>query len=321
MAAAPHEVLTSGAAAPVVIEHQVRHYHLRLVAKEILLMTEHRVSVLAGLGVLALLMSCAPAPPPNPTAPPVGATVQAAGTQISGAAGAAATAVQTGVVQPVGTAVQAGAATQVAPTVAAAQTQVAPAAAAAQTQVAPTVAAAQTQVVAPTREAAVTNVVVAGATAQSAATDVSAMRQATATALAPTAQAVATRVAPTVSAAGTQVVGSVGTSVAQSTVHVTNVIVNPTDTTIAIQNSGSSPVNLAGWTLVVGPNMSVLLSDILLAPGMTRTLHFSEGIDTQSDVFMGFGANVASVSLSPGSHVLLIQPPPDSTIASVYSVT
>jgi hypothetical protein len=262
-------------------------------------MTEHRVSLLAGLGVLALLMSCAPAPAPNPTAPPVGATVQAAGTQISGAAGAAATAVQTGVVQPVNTAVQAAVATQVAPTV----------------------AAAQTQVIAPTREAAATSVVVAGATAQSAATDVSAMRQATATALAPTAQAVATRVAPTVSAAGTQVVSSVGTSVAQSTVHVTNVIVNPNDTTIAIQNSGSSPVNLAGWTLVVGPNMSVLLSDILLGPGMTRTIHFSQGIDTQSDVFMDFGANVASASLSPGTHVLLIQPPPDSTIASVYSVT
>jgi hypothetical protein len=228
----------------------------------------------------------------------VGATVQAAGTQINAAAGAAATAVQTGVVQPVANAVQ---------------TQVV-------TQVASTVGAAQTQVIAPTREAAATNVVVAGATAQSAATDVSAMRQATATALAPTAQAVATRVAPTVSAAGTQVVSSVSTSVAASTVHVTNVTVNPNDTTIAIQNSGTSPVNLAGWTLVVGPNMSVLLGDILLPSSTTRTIHFSLGIDTQTDVFMGFGANVANVSLSPGSHVILIQPP-DNTIASVYSVT
>jgi hypothetical protein len=273
-------------------------------------MTEHRASVLAGLGALALLMSCTPAPPANPTTPPVGATVQAAGTQINAAAGAAATAVQTGVVQPVSNAVGTQVATQVAPTVQGAQTQAAA-----------TVPALQTQVVAPTREAAATNVVVAGATAQSAATDVSAMRQATATALAPTAQAVATRVAPTVSAAGTQVVGSVGTSVAQSTVHVTSVTVNPNDTTIAIQNSGSTPVNLAGWTLVVGPNMSVLLGDILLAPGMTRTIHFSQGIDTQSDVFMGFGANVAQASLSPGTHVILIQAPPDNTIASVYSVT
>jgi hypothetical protein len=273
-------------------------------------MTEHRASVLAGLGALALLMSCTPAPPANPTTPPVGATVQAAGTQISSAAGAAATAVQTGVVQPVSNAVGTQVATQVAPTLQGAQTQAAA-----------TVPALQTQVVAPTREAAATNVVVAGATAQSAATDVSAMRQATATALAPTAQAVATRVAPTVSAAGTQVVSSVGTSVAQSTVHVTNVTVNPNDTTIAIQNSGSAPVNLAGWTLVVGPNMSVLLGDILLAPGMTRTIHFSQGIDTQTDVFMGFGANVAQASLSPGTHVILIQAPPDNSIASVYSVT
>jgi hypothetical protein len=272
-------------------------------------MTEHRASVLASLGALALLMSCTPAPPANPTTPPVGATVQAAGTQINSAAGAAATAVQTGVVQPVGTAVQAQVATQVAPTV-----QVV------QTQAAPTVPVLQTQVIAPTRDAAATSVVVTGATAQGAATDIAAIRQATATALAPTAQAVATRVAPTVSAAGTQVVSSVSTSVAQSTVHVTNVTVNPNDTTIAVQNSGSSPVNLAGWTLVVGPNMSVLLGDIPLAPGMTRTIHFSQGIDTQTDVFMGFGANVANVSLSPGSHVILIQPP-DNTVASVYSVT
>ncbi len=158
-----------------------------------------------------------------------------------------------------------------------------------------------------------------GATTQALVTSVSVARQAAATALAPTAQAVATHVAPTVQAAATQVVGALGTSVAGSLVRVTNVTVAANDTTVMIQNSGAGSMNLAGWTLVMGPDLSVVLSDITVDAGQTRALHFSQGTDTASDVFIGFGSNVARSSLQPGTRVVLIAPA--DRIASVYPIT
>jgi hypothetical protein len=126
-------------------------------------------------------------------------------------------------------------------------------------------------------------------------------------------------VAPTVQAAATQVVGSVGTSVAESPVHVINVAVSGTDTTVTIQNSGSSPMSLKGWTLVMGPDMSIVLGDINVNAGQARHLHFSEGTDNDSDVYIGFGSTAAHGSLQPGSRVVLIAPP--NQIASVYPIT
>jgi hypothetical protein len=278
--------------------------------------------LLAGsLSVVALAISCAPAAPtsaPNPT-------VQAAATEVGGAARAVATA-QGGIAQPTTAAAQTqvassaqGAATAVAPTVQSAQTAVATAVVGVATRVAPTVAAARTEI-APTVVAAATNAAATAPTAQAQqATSVSVAREATATALAPTAQAVATRVAPTVQAAATQVVSAVGTSVATSPVHVTNVNVGPTDTIVTIQNGGTTPMNLAGWTLVMGPNLSVALSDITLKEGQTRQVHFSAGTDTDNDVYLGFGNVAARSSLQPGAHVVLIAPP--DNIASVFSIT
>src|SRR5436190_1859106 len=149
-------------------------------------MTEHRnVGARAGrglslivcgscLGIVGLTMSCAPPAPASPTAPPAGATVQAAGTQISAAAGAVAT-LQT---------------------------------------------------------------------------------------------------------AATQVASSAGTSVALSPLHVTNVTVDANDTTVTIQNGGSGSMNLGGWTLLMGPDFAMVLSDIAISGGQTRMLHFSQGTDT-----------------------------------------
>jgi hypothetical protein len=273
------------------------------------------------LCIVGLAVSCAPAAPtaaPNPT-------VQAAATDVGEAVRAVATA-QGGIAQPTTSAAQTqvvssaqGVATAAAPTVQSAQTAVTTAVVGVATRVAPTVAAARTEV-APTVAAAATGVAVTGATAQAQqATSVTVARQATATALAPTAQAVATRVAPTVESAATQVVAAVGTSVATSPVHVTNVNVGATDTIVTIQNGGSAPMSLAGWTLVVGPNLSVELSDITLKPGQTRQLHFSDGTDTDADVYLGFGNVAARASLQPGARVVLISPP--DQIASVYSIT
>jgi hypothetical protein len=253
------------------------------------------------LTLLGLAVACAPAAPGSPTAVP-NPTVQAAATEVGGAVRAVATA--QGIAQPTVSAAQTqvagsvpGAATAVAPTVSAAKTEIAPTVTAAKTQIAPTVSAAKTEI-APT---------------------VAAAREAAATAAAPTAQAIATQIAPTVQAVATQMVASVGTAIATSTVHVSNVSVTTADTTVSIQNTGASPMNLAGWALVMGPDLSVVLSDITIKAGQTRLLHFSEGTDGENDVYMGFGANIAHSSLQPGSRVILIQPP--NQIASVYSVS
>jgi hypothetical protein len=295
-------------------------------------MTEHRnlgaragrtTSLIVGgvcLGVVGLVMSCTPAAPGGTEMPPANATVQAAATQIGGATGAVATA-QTGVMQPTVSSAQTqivgagqGVGTAVAPTVEAARTEVAPTVAAARTELAPTVEAARTQLPS-TVEAARTQMAPTVAAASTAV----AVREATATVLAPTAQAAATHVAPTVQAAATQAVTTVGTSVALSPVHVTSVSVSQDDTSVVIQNTGSGSMNLAGWTLVMGPNFSMVLGDITINAGQTRTLHLSQGTDTPSDVYLGFGSSAARGSLQPGSRVVLIAPP--DQVASIYSIT
>jgi hypothetical protein len=239
------------------------------------------------LGALGIGVSCMPAAPPSETSPPVAPTAAAVRTEV-------------------------------APTISAARTEVAPTVSAARTDVAPTVSAARTEV-APTVAAAGTTTGDAVATRQTEATSVTVARQATATVLAPTAVAVATRVAPTVQASATQVVSAVGTSVATSTMRVANVTVSPSDTMIEIQNLGSSSVNLAGWTLLLGPELSLMLGDINVGAGQTRTLHLSQGTDTPSDVYIGVGANVARPNLQPGARVILIAPRDE--IASIYSIS
>jgi hypothetical protein len=280
------------------------------------------------LSLVGLAMACAPPAPTTPAAAPTVApnpTLQAAATEIGGAARAVATA-QGGIAQPTTSAAQTqvassapGAATVVAPTVQSAATAVTTAVTGLATQVAPTVSAAKTEI-APTVVAAGTSVAGAAATSQiQQATSVTIAREGTATAVAPTAQALATHVAPTVQAAATQIVTAAGTSVAKSPIQVVGVSVGSTDTTVSFQNNGSSPVNLAGWTLVLGPDFSVVLNEMTVKAGQTRQLHFTQGTDTESDVYMGFGSAVAKASLQPGARVVLISPP--DQIASVYSVS
>jgi hypothetical protein len=132
-----------------------------------------------------------------------------------------------------------------------------------------------------------------------------------------TAQAVATRLAPTLQAVQ-QTVGPIATSVARSPVHITSVVVTPDDPTVVLQNSGSAPVSLDGWTLLMGPNIPLTLPGITLAPGQSRTLHMSMGTNTDSDVFL----NVASVgaiatTFAPGQRAYLIMP--DDQVASVFA--
>ena len=141
--------------------------------------------------------------------------------------------------------------------------------------------------------------------------------QATVTAAAPTAQAVATRVAPTVQAASTSTVGALATSVALSPVQVGSVNVDSSDTTVLIYNSGPVSLKLDGYTLVMGP-YSMTLEEIELGAGQSVTLHFSDGITTQQDVYLGFGSNVLSNGLKPGMRVVLVAP--GNEVASVYTL-
>jgi hypothetical protein len=203
------------------------------------------------------------------------------------------------------------AATQVAPTVQAAATQVAPTVQAAGTQVAPTVQAAQT--------AQRATVVAVAPTVQLAATQAVGTAQAVATQVAPTAQAVATQVAPTVQAVATQAVSAVGTSVATSPVQITNVVIDQTDTQIAIRNSGTSSVNLRNWTLLIGQSVAVTLPDIDLEANQTRTLHLAPGTDTATDVYLGLGSGLVSATLSPGERVVLVST--RDGVASIYRPT
>jgi hypothetical protein len=215
-----------------------------------------------------------------PPAPPTQPTIQAAATQVAPTVQAAAT-------QAVGTAQATG--TQVAPTVQAVNTQVAPTVQAVQTAQRATVVA-----VAPTVQIAATQAV-------------------------GTAQAVATQVAPTVQAVATQAVSAVGTSVATSPVQITNVVIDQTDTQIAIRNSGTSSVNLRNWTLLIGQSVLVTLPDIDLEANQTRTLHLAPGTDTATDVYLGLGSGLVSATLSPGERVVLVST--RDGVASVYRPT
>jgi hypothetical protein len=206
---------------------------------------------------------------------------------------------------------------QAVPTIAAAQSQVASVVAATQSQVVPTVSAAQTQV-APTVAAVQSQVAPSVAAAQSAVAPTVAAAQATATALAPTAQAVATQVAPTVAAAATISTSALGTQVAQSTVKIADVKIDPADSTVSVQNSGDRSENLRDWTLVMGPVFAVQLGDIEVPAGQTVKLHFAVGASTPTDVYLGFGSNAISNNLKPGMRVVLVAP--RDQIASVYTI-
>src|SRR3954451_939820 len=98
-----------------------------------------------------------------------------------------------------------------------------------------------------------------------------------------TAQALATQIAPTLQIVQ-QTVGPIATSVARSPVQITSVDVAPADTTIGVHNSSGAPVNLAGWTLFLGPNIALALPPINLDAGQARSIHLAAGQNTENDV-------------------------------------
>ncbi len=123
-----------------------------------------------------------------------------------------------------------------------------------------------------------------------------------------TAAAAATRLAPTIQVLQATV-GPIATSLAQSTVHITGVNITASDSTVVVQNSGSAPINLQGWTLYFGPNIPITLQSIMLAPGQTRTLHVTAGTTTDSDVYLNVpSVGAISTTMTPGQRVVLVDP-------------
>jgi len=152
-------------------------------------------------------------------------------------------------------------------------------------------------------------------TAAVVATQVAAIRSGDATPSA-TAQAVATRLAPTLQVVQ-QTIGPIATSVALSPVHITGVNVTADDTTVVLQNSGSSTVNLQGWSLLLGRNIALTLPPIMLSAGQTRTLHLAAGTTTDSDVFLNTpSVGGIAITFAPGQRAVLVQP--DDQVASVF---
>jgi hypothetical protein len=142
-------------------------------------------------------------------------------------------------------------------------------------------------------------------TIAAAASVVSAIQSGSATAN-PTQIAVATRFAPTIQVLQATV-GPIATSLAQSTVHITGVNITPSDSTVVVQNSGSSPVSLQGWTMFFGPNIPITLPPIMLAAGQTRTIHVAAGTTTDSDVFLGVpSVGAIATTMTPGQRVVLV---------------
>jgi hypothetical protein len=134
-----------------------------------------------------------------------------------------------------------------------------------------------------------------------------------------TAQAVATLMAPTLQVLQ-QTVGPIATSVAKSTVHITAVTITPDDSTIVVQNSGSSEVNLQDWTLLLGPNIPLTLPSITLAPGQTRTLHVASGTNTENDVFLAIpSVGAIATTFAPGQRAVLVTP--DDQVASIFATS
>lgn len=133
--------------------------------------------------------------------------------------------------------------------------------------------------------------------------------QAAATQAAPTIQAAATSAAPTIQAAATQVAAPMSATISASApIHITAVQSSQSDSTIALQNTSPSVVDMSGWKLEVGSANVALPSGMSVSPGATVTLHTGTGTSTPTDVYLGSSAETISSNLKPGAQVVLQSP-------------
>jgi len=157
----------------------------------------------------------------------------------------------------------------------------------------------------PTVQAAATNAV---PTVQALATQAAPTVQAVATQVAPTVQAAATNAAPTVQAVATQAAPVTATVSAAAPVRVTDARLTSNDANVVLQNTGNQPVNLSGWSLLVGTARVQLPAGVDMQPAKTVTVHTTAGTNTDSDVYLGQEAQTLASQLHPGVTIALTNP-------------
>lgn len=166
---------------------------------------------------------------------------------------------------------------------------------------------------APTTVAVATAVSPAAATAVAGAsplaTQAAAVSPAVATVATIASPAAATAIIAASPVTGTVVAAASPVATAASTaspVRITNVQVNPTDTTITIQNSGSTAVDMAGWKLQAGSATVALPSGARAAPNDSVTVHAGTGTSTGRDIYLGQEATTLAGGLRPGASLRLL---------------
>lgn len=158
-------------------------------------------------------------------------------------------------------------------------------------------------------------VLIAGACSPTAATPPSPTVQAVASQAAPTVQAVASQVVPTAQALASQVApavspaaSAIASAVAAAPVRITNASLIPGDATITLQNTGTTAVDLSGWSVRVGTATATLPANTNVPSSGQITLHTAAGTSSGTDVYLGAQGQALLAALTPGAQVQLMNP-------------
>jgi Lamin Tail Domain len=100
-------------------------------------------------------------------------------------------------------------------------------------------------------------------------------------------------------------VSAAATASASTPVQISNANINANDATVTLRNTGSQPVNLGGWTLMVGTTPVALPSSATISPGQSLTLHSASGSDSSSDVYLGGTLPNVAGAVQPGTRITL----------------
>lgn len=120
----------------------------------------------------------------------------------------------------------------------------------------------------------------------------------------------------------TQVAVAVGTTIADSPIQITNASIDPQDVSnsaVTLANSGSAPVDLSGWVLLV-QNYKVTIPTtqyMTVVPGNTLTLHLgtSPTPPNGQTVYVGLGS-LQNTPRVDAERVVLLNP--QGQVASTY---
>jgi hypothetical protein len=101
-------------------------------------------------------------------------------------------------------------------------------------------------------------------------------------------------------------------------VQISGLQLSPTDPTLTLRNTGSSPVDLTGWRLEVGSTMVSLPSSAQIGAGGSLTVHLTTGTSSSTDIYLGQVGSALIGSLQPGAKVALTNP--QGGVVSEYTV-